>query len=149
MIKFCPYFGKISKDMFLSSSWQHICPSKCNFIQHNKFCLKKGQNLAPYFSGMDGDFQKKNSQVSVFLILYKYLKIKKIWGYYLQILPYFAWISQKMALKSKVHRIIQYRRVKEATMFSKNMNNIMASLNILITTEHLPILLNTNKYKNM
>ena len=54
-----------------------------------------------------------------------------------------------MALKSKVHRIIQYRRVKEATMFSKNMNNIMASLNILITTEHLPILLNTNKYKNM
>ena len=46
----------------------------------------------------------------------------------------------------KVHRLIKYRRVKEATMVSKIMIIYYSLIDTLSTTQHVPILSNTTKY---
>ena len=46
----------------------------------------------------------------------------------------------------KVHRLIKYRRVKVATMLSKNMIKYYSLIDTLSTTQHVPILLNTTEY---
>ena len=46
----------------------------------------------------------------------------------------------------KVHRLIKYRKVKEATMVSKNMIIYYSLIDTLSTTQHVPILSNTTKY---
>ena len=49
MIKFCPYFGKISK----------VALQSCNFVQHNQFCLKRAKIWHPISQEWMGIFKKK------------------------------------------------------------------------------------------
>ena len=79
MIKFCPYFGKISK----------VALQSCNFVQHNQFCLKRAKIWHPISQKWMGIFKKKFHRCLFSLFCTKYLKIKKIWVYHFQALPEF------------------------------------------------------------